>query len=90
MKDGKGLPGAFPPLAGSDYLKNRKDKGIEIPLKGLSGIVKVNGKEYNGVMPQIQLTDDEIANILTYIHNKWGNSGAEVTSSEVGKYRNGK
>ncbi|MCC6837706.1 MAG: c-type cytochrome, partial [Bacteroidia bacterium] len=90
MKDGKGLQGAFPPLASSDFLKARADKGINIVLKGLNGKIKVNGKEYDGVMPQMQLTDDEIANILTYIHNNWGNSGAEVTAEEVSKHRNGK
>lgn len=90
MKDGKGIAASFPPIASSDYLKSREDKGIDIILKGLSGKIKVNGKEYDGVMPQLELTDDEIANILTYIHNSLGNSGSVVNADEVSKKRNGK
>lgn len=90
MKDGKGVVGSFPPLASSDYLKGRDDKGINIVLKGLTGKVKVNGKEFDGIMPQLALSDDEIANILTYVHNSWGNSGAVVNADEVSKKRNGK
>lgn len=80
---GEGLTGAFPPLAKSDYLMARQDKGVGIPLHGLSGKIKVNGKEYDGVMPQMQLTDDEIASILTYARNSWGNKGGLVKAQEV-------
>ncbi|MGV3507656.1 MAG: copper-containing nitrite reductase [Sphingobacteriaceae bacterium] len=90
QKNGEGLSGAFPPIANSDYLMARKDKGIGIPLHGLSGKIKVNGKEYDGVMPQIQLSDDEIASIMTYVRNSWGNKGDLVTAAEVQKSRNGK
>lgn len=87
---GEGLPGAFPPLAKSDFLMSRKDKGIGIPLHGLSGKIKVNGKEYDGVMPSVQLKDDELASVLTYIRNSWGNKGGLVKTSEVSVVRNGK
>lgn len=83
QQNGEGLPGAFPPLANSDYLMARKDKGAGIVLHGLSGKISVNGKEYDGVMPQMQLTDDEIASILTYVRNSWGNKGDLVKASEV-------
>jgi nitrite reductase (NO-forming) len=52
-------------------------------LYGLSGKVVVNGNEYNGVMPAWQLPDEEIANVLTYVYNSWGNSGKEVKPEEV-------
>lgn len=81
--DGKGLPGVFPPLANSDYLMARKDKGIGIVAHGLSGPIVVNGVEYNGVMPQMLLSDDEIASILTYVRNSWGNEGDLITAAEV-------
>ena len=59
-------------------------------LNGLSGPVTVNGKEYNSVMPPMsQLTDDEVANILTYVKNSWGNGGGQVTKDEVAKVRAG-
>lgn len=89
MKDGNGLPGAFPSLVDSDFLKNRNDKGIEIILKGLTGKIKVNGKDFDGVMPQLELTDDEIANILTYVQNTFTKTGLVVSSEDVNKYRNG-
>lgn len=87
--NGEGMSGVFPPLAKSDYLaKMAKEKLISIPLHGLSGAVTVNGKEYNSVMPPMsQLTDDEVANILTYVLNSWGNPGGQVSKEEVGKVR---
>ncbi|MDF3079138.1 MAG: major anaerobically induced transrane protein [Sphingobacteriaceae bacterium] len=88
--NGEGLPGAFPPLANSDYLMARADKGVGIPLHGLSGKIKVNGKEYDGVMPQMQLTDDEIASIMTYVRNSWGNKGGLVKASDVKSERDKK
>ena len=81
---GQGLPSVFPPLAKSDYLMANKQRAIEIVLKGLTGPVTVNGKPFNSVMPPMsQLRDDEIANILTYVRNSWGNQGEQVTAAEV-------
>jgi len=87
--NGEGLSGVFPPLAKSDYLaKQVKEHLISIPLHGLNGSVTVNGKEYNSVMPPMsQLTDDEVANILTYVLNSWGNPGGQVSKEEVSKVR---
>jgi len=87
--NGEGLPGVFPPLATSDYLaKQDRDHLIGIPLHGLHGKVTVNGKEYDSVMPPMaQLTDDEVANILTFVLNSWGNPGGQVTKEEVAKTR---
>jgi nitrite reductase (NO-forming) len=88
--DGKGLAGVFPPLAGSDYLGKGNDALIRVVLNGLSGPVTVNGQDYNSVMPPMsQLTDDEVANILTYVKNSWGNGGGKVTMDEVAKVRGG-
>ena len=87
--NGEGMAGVFPPLAKSDYLVNAaKEKLISIPLHGLTGAVTVNGKEYNSVMPPMaQLTDDEVANILTYVLNSWGNPGGQISKDDVGKVR---
>jgi nitrite reductase (NO-forming) len=82
--DGQGLPNVFPPLAKSDFLMADKRRAIEVVLKGLSGPVTVNGKQYNSVMPPMsQLRDDEVANILTFVRNSWGNQGERVSPAEV-------
>lgn len=85
--NGQGIAGAFPPLAGSDYLLANPTRAIDVVLSGLSGKVKVNGKEYNGVMPAVQLNDENVANVLTYILNTWGNNGGEVTPDQVATRR---
>jgi nitrite reductase (NO-forming) len=85
---GGGLPNVFPPLAKSDFLMASKQRSIEIVLKGLTGTVTVNGKAFNSVMPPMsQLRDDEVANILTYVRNTWGNQGEPVTAAEVTETR---
>ncbi|MCB9524155.1 MAG: nitrite reductase, copper-containing [Myxococcales bacterium] len=86
--DGKGLSGVFPPLAESDFLMADKRRSVEIVLNGLSGPVKVNGQDYNSVMPPMrQLNDDEVALILTYVRNSFGNQGEAVTTAEVAAVR---
>ena len=86
--NGEGLAGVFPPLAGSSYLKQDPKRIVDVVLHGLNGPVTVNGKEYNSVMPPMtQLTDDEIANISTYVLNSWGNPGGRVDKAEVAAKR---
>lgn len=86
--DGAGMPGVFPPLAKSDWLARPHDELAGIVLNGLSGPIKVNGQDYNSVMPPMsQLTDDEVANILTYALNSWGNPGGRVSKEDVAKVR---
>ncbi|HET8898606.1 MAG TPA: copper-containing nitrite reductase [Rhodanobacteraceae bacterium] len=87
--DGKGMEGVFPPVANSDYLaKQDLDHLISIPLHGLHGKITVNGKEYDSVMPPMaQLTDDEVANILTFVLNSWGNPGGQVNKADVARAR---
>jgi nitrite reductase (NO-forming) len=86
--EGQGLPRTFPPLAKSDYLMADKKRSIEIVLNGMTGPVTVNGEDYNSVMaPLSHLADDDIANILTYVRNSWGNSGDAVSAKEVTEVR---
>jgi nitrite reductase (NO-forming)/hydroxylamine reductase len=86
--DGKGLPGAFPPLAGSDYLLGDKDRAIGVVISGLQGEVVVNGAKFNSVMPaMVQLSDQDIADALTYAMNSWGNAGGPVTVPQVAAVR---
>jgi len=88
QSNGAGLPGVFPPLAGSDYLAADPSRAIGVLLQGLNGKVTVNGSEYNSVMPPMnQLNDDEVANILTYVLNSWGNPGGQIHTEDVRKVR---
>ena len=85
---GQGLAGAFPPLAGSDYLQGERKDVLAAALFGLSGPITVNGTDYNGVMPSMgYLTDQELADSLTYVLNSWGNSGSAVSVAEVAALR---
>ena len=80
-----GLPGAFPPLAMSDYLNAAPKGAIHIVLHGLSGKITVNNTGYESVMPALgpQLSDDEIANVLTYVLNNFNNKGGSISAEEV-------
>jgi nitrite reductase (NO-forming) len=65
-----------------------KDRAIGVVLNGLTGPVAVNGKAYNSVMPPMsQLADDEVANILTYVGNTWGNGTGAFSAEQVAKVR---
>ena len=87
-RDGLGLPGVFPPLAGSDFLLADKERSIGIVLNGLTGAVTVNGNPFNGVMPPFaNLTDHEVAAALTYVRSHFGNTGDAVTDAEVAAVR---
>lgn len=90
--NGEGLAGQFPPLAGSDWVLGDKERLIKISINGLMGEIEVNGVKYNNVMappgiPPGSLTDQQIADVLTYIRNEWGNSASAVTPFEVSSVR---
>ena len=86
--DGNGMEGVFPPLANSDYIKANPKRLPEIILHGMVGPVTVNGKDYNSNMPPMaQLTDDEVANIATYVLNSWGNPGGQVSKADAAAAR---
>jgi nitrite reductase (NO-forming) len=80
---GQGIETAFPPLAKSDFLNADKQRAINIVLKGLSGPVTVNGKSFNSVMPSLGLSDEDVANALTYVYSSWHNAGHDVNATEV-------
>lgn len=87
---GQGLPGAFPPLVKSDYLLKDPLRGVDALLKGLSGELVVNGQKYNNVMPNFAyLEDQEVADILNYVLNSWGNSGGGIAVAAVTARRTG-
>ncbi|MBT8399604.1 MAG: c-type cytochrome [Rhodothermia bacterium] len=86
--NGQGLAGAFPPLAQSDFLQGNRREVMAAALFGMSGPITVNGVDYNGVMPSAGfLSDQELADALTYVFASWGNSGAAVSVEEVAALR---
>ncbi|MBZ0221652.1 MAG: c-type cytochrome [Dokdonella sp.] len=88
--DGKGLQGAFPPLAASDYLLSHKPLDVAgMVLKGITGEITVNGTKYNNVMPaQSHLSDADIAAVINYVYASWGNKGGSVAVKDVADLRN--
>ena len=88
--NGQGLSTIYPPLAKSDWLKNTpKEKVIEAVVYGLKGPITVNGKKYNGVMNPLptNFKDEDIAAVITYVYNSWGNPGTVVTVADVQKVK---
>lgn len=89
--DGSGVPGMHPPLTPGSWVGNDPKELIAIMMKGLSGKIEVNGETYNGFMPsQAQLTDEEIADVLSYIRSSFGNNFEAVDVKLVKKIRSGK
>lgn len=90
QNDGKGDGNRFPPLGRTDWVTGDKIKLFNTVLKGLNGEIIVNDKPYNGLMPAHNfLKDEEVANILTYIRQNFGNTASAVSVEEVKEYRNG-
>ena len=83
--DGKGLRGAFPPLAGNPLVTGNPTAVIAVVKNGLDGRVVVNGVAYSGIMPHWSgvLSDDQIASVITYIRSAWHNSAPGVSAAQV-------
>lgn len=79
----QGIPSKFPPLAGSDFLNANKERAVGIVIRGLQGEVTVNRRTFVNSMPSFPLSDGDIASVLTYVYNSFGNSGKDVTPEEV-------
>lgn len=81
---GAGIPGAFPPLASSDFLNKDVNRTIKTVLEGISGDIIVNGAKFNSTMPaQGNLEDKDVADIINYVYANWGNSKKKVTPAMV-------
>jgi len=80
---GVGVPGAFPPLAKSDYLNADVNRAIKQVIKGSNIPMTVNGKKYTTAMPPQALSDQQVADVLTYVYSSWGNTKKVVTLAMV-------
>lgn len=90
--DGKGLPDTgFPPLSGTTWVNGSPERLIKLTLKGLMGPIEVQGKQYPGVVPMTPfeslLNDEEVAAVLTYVRNAFGNKASVIQPAEVGAVR---
>lgn len=83
---GEGVENTFPPLATSDWLtEDRFKEAIKVVKYGQQGSITVNNKEYNGVMANLELYDDEVADVMNYIMNSWGNTQKEMITEAIVK-----
>lgn len=87
--NGTGAPPVYPPLAGSDFLLADANRAIRILCEGLEGPITVNGKPYLNVMPAQVLDNQQVADVLTYVLNSWGNSAPALDASKVASVRKG-
>ncbi|MEO5998314.1 MAG: PVC-type heme-binding CxxCH protein [Chitinophagaceae bacterium] len=90
--DGKGLPASgFPPLTASSWVLGNPDRMIKIVLKGLYGPMEIQGKKYSGQVPMTpfggMLNDEEVASVITYVRNSFGNKAPAVTPAMVKQVR---
>ena len=82
LPSGKGIANVFPPLENSDFLMERRVASIRSIKFGLNKEITVNGKKYNGFMAAVGLSDQEIADVMNYITNSWGNKNGEIITIE--------
>ncbi len=89
QSQGQGIAGRYPPLAGSSWVTGKPEIPIKIVLHGLQGEIEVAGKTYNNVMAPWEkvLSDKEIAELLSYVRNSWGNKASKVKVQDVQKIR---
>lgn len=88
QRDGEGVAGNYPPLAGSEWVSGSEVRLAALVLHGLEGSITVRGQSYNQVMPAwSQLSDEQIAAVLTYIRGSWGNSAGAVAPELVAAVR---
>jgi len=86
--DGSGVPGMYPPLRESEFVNGEVKWLVTTLVKGRQGPITVKGETYDNLMPAVDyLSDEEIANILSYVRQSFGNNSDEVTVKEVKKYR---
>ena len=80
---GSGVPGTYPPLAASDFLREHRQDSLMALLEGLDKPITVNGRAYQGRMPAVVLNDTQVAEVTTFVLNSWNNPGGIVTADEV-------
>jgi mono/diheme cytochrome c family protein len=86
LPNGEGVPKVYPPLAKSDYLMEKREASIRAIKYGNRGKIVVNDVQYRGIMANLGLYEDEVADVMNYITNSWGNKNLKmITEEEVKK-----
>ena len=94
QQNGQGVPGAFPPLAESEWVTGSDERLIRVLVNGLSGPVTVKGAQYNGAMPAFGVgsgynwSDERISHVATYIRASFGNTAPAIAPERVTEVRN--
>lgn len=86
MADGRGLEGTFPPLANTGRLTD-KGRLVKIIINGLNDPVTIDGTVYTMEMNPLDLSDKEVADVLNYIRNSWGNKAAVIKENEISQLK---
>lgn len=82
LPNGEGVANIYPPLAKSDYLLKNRNESIRGIKYGQEGEIMVNGKTYNNTMAALGLSNDEVADVMNYITNSWGNKNDKIVTEE--------
>lgn len=83
LANGEGVKGTFPPLAKADFLAKYPEKSIHAVKFGMSGKITVNGVDYNNAMPPSGFADDEIADVMNYVRNSFGNKNTQMVTEKI-------
>lgn len=87
MADGTGVPSVFPPLANADYMMKDPARTVNLILNGMSGEIVVNGVTYSGVMSAYPFDDQQLADLMNYIQNSWGNKAEMLRAQDIAKMK---
>jgi mono/diheme cytochrome c family protein len=82
LANGKGDLVNFPPLDGSDWLTKKRKLSIQSVKFGQNGPITVKGKKFNNIMPPLGLSNQEVADVMNYIMNSWGNKQKKMVTVE--------
>ncbi len=82
LPTGKGIPGTYPPLDGSNWLTEKREESIRGVKYGMQGPIEVNGEKYDNIMTPMGLSDKEVADALNYVMNSWSNNIDDMVTEE--------
>jgi len=82
LPTGKGIPGTYPPLDGSNWLTEKREESIRGVKYGMQGPIEVNGEKYDNIMTPMGLSDQEVADAMNYVMNSWSNDINDMVTEE--------
>lgn len=82
LPNGKGIPGTYPPLDGSNWLTEKREESIRGVKYGMQGPIEVNGEKYDNIMTPMGLSDKEVADAMNYVMNSWSNNIKDMVTEE--------